>query len=853
MPCSGYMVPEYAFDRLFSTKSDVFSFGILLLEIISGKKSRGFYHPNNKHNLIGHASILWNEGRPLELLDECLGESCTILLPFFFVLSDAADSISKSESLSEGITLVSKHESYALGFFSPGKSRNRYLGICLLPFFFVLSDAADSISKSESLSEGITLVSKHESYALGFFSPGKSRNRYLGIWYNNIPVRTVVWVANRLNPINDSSGMLMVNSSGSLVLLSQNRTVAWSANSTKQAWNPIVQLLDSGNLVLREENEEDPENYLWQSFDHPSDTWLPGMKLGWDLRTGLQRRLTAWKSPDDPSPGELSWGIELHNYPEIVMNKGTEKLFRTGPWNGLSLSGAPDLKDNPVYTYDFVIDSDEVYFIYNMIKNSVLSRALLNQTSSLYERYIWVSEEKKWRLYLSMPKDNCDGYNLCGPYGNCIIGESPICQCVEGFNHKSPDTWNPDEWSKGCVRITQLSCEDKDKIGFAQFVGLKMPDTTYSRVNGSMNLNECRVKCLNNCSCTAYANSNITNGGSGCAMWFGDLIDIRQVAVNGQDAYRQDVYIRMPASEQVNHKEEKDKQKMKVIMIVVVAIAVVFGVLLITYCISKRTNFREKMENNVIIDQNIEGQSEDMEVPFFTLATIVIATNNFSSCNKLGEGGFGLVYKGTLIDGKEIAVKRLSQKSGQGFRDEKMLIYEYMPNGSLDSFIFDQTKAKVLGNTNRVVGTYGYMAPEYAIDGLFSVKSDVFSFGILLLEIISGKKNRGSFHLDNTQNLVGHAWKLWKEGRPLELIDTCLKGSVIQLEILRCLHISFLCLQQHHNDRPNMPCVVMMLHGESSLPEPKELGFFVGKKSTSSSKNQSSSTNEITVTMLEAR
>ncbi|KAK4599047.1 hypothetical protein RGQ29_009218 [Quercus rubra] len=662
-----------------------------------------------------------------------------------------------------------------------------------------------------------------------------------------------------------------------------------------------------------------------------------GMKLGWDLKTGLERRLSAWKSPDDPSPGELSWGVELHNYPEIVAKKGTEKFSRTGPWNGLGFSGLPDVKENPVYTYDFVINRDEVYYIFHLIKKSVITRGVLNENASSYERYIWIEADKKWITYFSTPKDKCDTYNLCGPYGNCIIGELPICQCVEGFKHKSPDTWNPYEWSKGCVRITQLSCEDKDKIGFDTFVGLKMPDTTYSWVNGSMNLNECRVKCLNNCNCTAYANSDIKNGGSGCAMWFGDLIDIRQVAANGQY-----VYIRMPASEQVDHKEEKDKQKMKVIVTVVVAIAAVFVVLLIPYCISKRTNFREKLENNVMIDQNIEGESEDMEVTFFTLATIATATDNFSSNNKLGEGGFGLVYKGTLVDGKEIAVKRLSRSSGQGLNefkneviliaklqhrnlvrllgyciegDEKILIYDYMLNGSLDSFIFDQTRAKVLGwsmrfniicgiargllylhedsrlriihrdlkasnvlldskmipkisdfgmarivggdqtegNTRRVVGTYGYMAPEYAINGIFSVKSDVFSFGILLLEIISGKKNRGWFHPDHGLSLVEHAWKLWKEGRPLELIDTCLEDSGIQSKIIRCLHISFLCLQQHHDDRPDMSSVVMLLHSEGSLPEPRELGFFVGKKSPSSRKSQPSSVNGITITVLEAR
>ena len=99
------------------------------------------------------------------------------------------------------------------------------------------------------------MVSKDGGSVLGFFSPGNPNNRYMGIWYNNIPIRTAVWVENRRNPINGSSGVLMVNNYGKLVLLNQNSTVAWSANSTKEARNPIVQLLDLGNLVLREENE----------------------------------------------------------------------------------------------------------------------------------------------------------------------------------------------------------------------------------------------------------------------------------------------------------------------------------------------------------------------------------------------------------------------------------------------------------------------------------------------------------------------------------------------------------------------------------------------------------------------
>nr|POE83083.1 g-type lectin s-receptor-like serine/threonine-protein kinase [Quercus suber] len=734
---------------------------------------------------------------------------------------------------------------------------------CLLFLFFKVSFAAvDSITPSQSISDGSTLVSKEGSFELGFFSPGSSKNRYLGIWYKNIPVQTVIWVANRLNPINDSSGLLMINRTSSLVLMSNNKSVVWSTGlgTQIQANNPVLQLLDSGNLVLRDGNSGISS---WESFDYPSDSLLPGMKMGWDLRKGIKRRFTAWKSPDDPSPGDFTYGIEMqpHSYPEAYIRKGNKKFYRTGPWNGLRYSGSPELKPNPLYAFDFVSNDDEVYYIYSLVNNSLITRIVLNQTSSSRERYTWIEAENVWRLYSSVPRDYCDNYGLCGANGNCILSGSPVCQCLEGFKPKSQEKWSLMDWSQGCVRNEPLSCH---KDGFVKFNELKLPDTTNSWVNKSMNLKECRDKCLNNCSCMAYTNSDIRGEGSGCALWFGDLVDIRQFPAGGQE-----LYIRMSASEI----EAKKGRRMKRAVIVAVSLAVVSGMLLIIgfYMCRSRTKLKER--NEVVGHLNNEGQNEDLELPFLDLSTIASATDNFEINNKLGEGGFGPVYKGILEDGQEIAVKRLSTSSGQGSNEfkneeeEKMLVYEYMPNKSLDSFIFDQTKNfgmartfggdQLEGNTNRVVGTYGYMAPEYAFDGQFSTKSDVFSFGILLLEIISGKKSRGFYDPNHSHNLIGIAWILWNEGRPLDLIDECLGETCTLSEVLRCIHLSLLCVQQRPEDRPSMSSVVVGLGSESALPQPKKPGFFLEKDSNVahgfSSKHESSSTNELTITILEAR
>ncbi|GMN66140.1 hypothetical protein TIFTF001_035212 [Ficus carica] len=608
----------------------------------------------------------------------------------------------------------------------------------------------------------------------------------------------------------------------------------------KQARKPIAQLLDSGNLVLRDDEDRSStkEIYLWQSFDHPTDTLLPGMKFGWDLRTGLNQRLLAWKTAEDPCLGDFSYAFEIgrHTYHEAYLYKGTEKYYRAGPWNGIGFSGSPELRPNQLFKFEFVDNEDELY--YNDIHGA--NRIKIGDSSSA-------------------PRDHCYDYGLCGTNGNCIITENPVCQCLKGFKPMSQEKWNFMDWSEGCARNTRLNCLDKERDGFEKFFGIKLPAALHSWVNKSMSAKECSEKCLSNCSCMAYSNSDIRGQGSGCILWFSDLIDVRKFPLGGQD-----LYIRMPASEL----GEKAKQKVRVVILVAIAGAVSGMLLLLGFCIWKRTGFKE--------EDNNEDQGEGLDqLPLFDLSTIMSATDNFS-----------------LEDGQEIAVKKLSNCSGQGVNkfknvvlisrlqhrnlikllgccihgEKKLLIYGYMPNKSLDFFIFDQMQGKQLnwskrfqiicgiargllylhqdsrlrivhrdlktsnvllddemnpkisdfgmartfggdqieGNTNRIVGTYGYMTPEYAYNGLFSTKSDIFSFGVMVLEIVSGKRSRCLHPQLDGLTLTGHAWKLMNEGREIEMLDSSLRDSHSSSEVLRCIHVGLLCVQQRTADRPNM-------------------------------------------------
>nr|ADQ37349.1 unknown [Arabidopsis lyrata]BAB40987.1 SRKb [Arabidopsis lyrata] len=830
----------------------------------------------------------------------------------------------------------------------------------------VFSSYVHTLSSTESLtiSSKQTIVSPGEVFELGFFNPAATSRDgdrwYLGIWFKTNLERTYVWVANRDNPLYNSTGTLKISDTN-LVLLDQFDTLVWSTNLTGVLRSPVVaELLSNGNLVLKDSKTNDKDGILWQSFDYPTDTLLPQMKMGWDVKKGLNRFLRSWKSQYDPSSGDFSYKLETRGFPEFFLLWRNSRVFRSGPWDGLRFSGIPEMQQWEYMVSNFTENREEVAYTFQITNHNIYSRFTMSSTGAL-KRFRWISSSEEWNQLWNKPNDHCDMYKRCGPYSYCDMNTSPICNCIGGFKPRNLHEWTLRNGSIGCVRKTRLNCGGD---GFLCLRKMKLPDSSAAIVDRTIDLGECKKRCLNDCNCTAYASTDIQNGGLGCVIWIEELLDIRNYASGGQD-----LYVRLADVDIGDERNIRGK-----IIGLAVGASVILFLSSIMFCVWRRKQKLLRATEAPIVYPTInqgllmnrleissgrhlseDNQTEDLELPLVEFEAVVMATENFSNSNKLGEGGFGVVYKGRLLDGQEIAVKRLSTTSIQGiceFRNEvklisklqhinlvrlfgccvdeneKMLIYEYLENLSLDSHLFNKSlscklnwqmrfditngiargllylhqdsrfriihrdlkasnvlldkdmtpkisdfgMARIFGrdeteaNTRKVVGTYGYMSPEYAMDGIFSVKSDVFSFGVLVLEIVSGKKNRGFYNSNQDNNLLGYAWRNWKEGKGLEILDPFIVDSSSSPsafrphEVLRCIQIGLLCVQERAEDRPVMSSVVVMLRSETeTIPQPKPPGYCVGRSpfetdsSTHEQRDESCTVNQITISAIDPR
>jgi hypothetical protein len=332
--------------------------------------------------------------------------------------------------------------------------------------------------------------------------------------------------------------MLVFNDAGSLVLLDSSRRPVWSSEMSGGASAVTAQLLESGNLVVRNGSSD---AYLWQSFDSPSDTLLPGMKLGKYSWSRTVWTLTSWRSADDPSPGDYSRTLEGAGMPELVLWQGNAKTYRTGPWNGVYFNGVPEATGYSQWYRLYVTGSGtDTTYGYTALPGAPLTRVVVNHTG-VAQRLVWEASSRAWIPLFTGPNGECDNYGRCGPFGLCNPSvASSRCGCIPGFSRKSSSSL---KFADGCGRDADLDCPTD---GFMVVPGVKLPDTHNATVATGVTLEQCKARCKANCSCLACAAAYIQEEGSdssGCIMWADTIVDIR-FSDKGQD-----LYVRLSISE----------------------------------------------------------------------------------------------------------------------------------------------------------------------------------------------------------------------------------------------------------------------------------------------------------------
>ncbi|CAL5014669.1 unnamed protein product [Urochloa decumbens] len=580
---------------------------------------------------------------------------------------------------------------------------NHLLDLLLVSFFLLFRRAfaadaiADTLSKGRNISDNETLVSANGAFTMGFFSPGASTKRYLGIWFT-VSADAVCWVA-----INDNSGMLMVSDTGSLLLLDGSGRIAWSSNSSSAS--PVeAQLLDNGNLV------------------------------GKDFSSGDD---TSWRSADDPSPGAFRRVLDTG-----VWQAGNAKTFRTGPWNGVRFGGIPEVLSfqQDLFEYQMVISPREVTFGYNVKPGAAFT------DKGEVKRLVWDAVSRAWQTSYQGPRDVCGACNVSA-------AAASFCGCVRGFGLASP-----------------------------------------SRISG-----RCR--------------RNVAHGFTTDGMWTDDLLDMRYVD-RGQDLYVRLAESELPPALDLSPPPSSraraaghlpDGRKVAVKRLIHSSLTDE-----VSNAFTREVEVMSKLWHGNLLQLAPYCQDGNERV-------LVYEYMKHKSLNLYIFGGdprlralLNWEQRMEIVCGIAKGVSYLHGLSEEVIhRDLKpsniLLDDNWRPKiadfGTAKLFVVDQTDPTLIQSA-------GYTAPEYSNERHLTLKCDVYSFGIILLEIVTGQRTR------TTPTLLSDAWESWNQGRISDLLDSAVSQPEPELlfELERCVQIGLVCVQQSPEERPTMSAVVSMLN-----------------------------------------
>ncbi|XP_011039073.1 PREDICTED: G-type lectin S-receptor-like serine/threonine-protein kinase At2g19130, partial [Populus euphratica] len=245
----------------------------------------------------------------------------------------------------------------------------------------------------------------------------------------------IVWVANRESPSNDpASSKLELSADGNLVLLTNFTKTIWStalASSMSNTSTAEAVLLDDGNFVVRDGSN--PATIYWQSFDYPTDTWLPGGKLGINKHTGQVQRLISWKNSEDPAPGMFSIGIDPNGSSQFFIEwNRSHRYWSSGDWDGERFTMVPEMRLNYIFNFSYVSNENESYFTYSVYNSSILSRTVIGVSGQI-RQLTWLEGVWNWFLFWSQPRDQAGVYGLCGAFGVFNENSSSYdCECLKG-------------------------------------------------------------------------------------------------------------------------------------------------------------------------------------------------------------------------------------------------------------------------------------------------------------------------------------------------------------------------------------------------------------------------------------